>query len=495
MSSYWQMTGGGPWARISGMSEQRTTYVSPLETRYAGIEMRTLFGDQRKFSTWRRLWLALAQAQKKLGLDITDAQIRQMAEHLDDIDFARAQEYERKLRHDVMAHIHAYGDVAPEARPIIHLGATSQYVVDNTDAILMREGLAILIGLLVNVIDALGKFAAKQRDLPCLAFTHFQPAQLTTVGKRATLWCQEFLTDLAELEYRQGSIEFLGVKGTTGTQASFLALFGGDHEKVRQLEKMVAQEFEFDRVAPVSGQTYSRKIDASIAMSLGGIGASVHRFANDIRLLAHRKEVEEPFEKSQVGSSAMAYKRNPMRCERATGLARWLMDICASPLHTSAEQWFERTLDDSSNKRLAMPEAFLTADATLRIVLNVAQGLVVYPATIAAAVTAELPFMATENILMAAVQAGGDRQDIHERIRQHSQAAAEQVKTFGRANDLLDRLKNDAAFDAIDIDALVQPAAFIGRAPQQVDEFLADHVQPVLAKYKHLLGLTSELKV
>lgn len=475
--------------------ERHDTYVSPLETRYAGQAMRTLFGDQRKFSTWRRLWLALAQCQKDLGLNITDQQIRQMSDHLDDIDFAKAAEYEKKFRHDVMAHIHAYADLAPDARPIIHLGATSQFVVDNTDLILMREGMGILTGLLVNVIDALAKFAKQYRDLPCLGFTHFQPAQMTTVGKRATLWCQEFLMDLAELEHRLASLEFRGVKGTTGTQASFLALFDGDHSKVRRLEQMVAKKFDFEKICAVTGQTYSRKADAAVAASIGGIGASVHKFCNDVRLLAHRKEMEEPFETSQVGSSAMAYKRNPMRCERATGLARWLMDICVSPLHTAAEQWFERTLDDSANKRLSIPEAFLTADAILRITLNVCRGLVVYPATIAAAVAAELPFMATENILMAAVQAGGDRQELHELIRQHSQAAAEQVKVHGKANDLIARLKGDSAMAGIDIDAIMKPSDFVGRAPEQVDEFLESSVKPVLDKYKHLLGEGSELKV
>lgn len=475
--------------------ERTDTYVSPLETRYAGSAMRILFGDQRKFSTWRRLWLALAEGQKELGLNISDVQIQQMAAHLEDIDFEKAAAYEKKFRHDVMAHIHAYADVAPDARPIIHLGATSQYVVDNTDLMLMREGMGILIGLLVNVIDALGKFARQWRDLPCLGFTHFQPAQMVTVGKRAALWANEFLMDLAELEHRLATLEFRGVKGTTGTQASFLALFGGDHLKVRQLERMVAAKFGFDRIAPVTGQTYSRKQDAAIAMSLGGIGATVHKFANDVRLLAHRKEMEEPFETSQVGSSAMAYKRNPMRCERATGLSRWLMDICTGPLHTAAEQWFERTLDDSSNKRLAIPEAFLTADAVLRIAMNVARGLVVYPATIAAAIAAELPFMATENILMAAVQLGGDRQELHERIRVHSQAAAEQVKMHGRANDLIARLKSDPAFAKVDIDALMDPRDFVGRAPEQVDEFLETNVAPILEKYKHLLGEGSDLKV
>jgi len=477
------------------MDERREAYVSPLETRYASAAMRELFGEQRKFCTWRRIWLALAEAQKELGLNITDEQVAQMAVHLDDIDFDAAEKYEAKFRHDVMAHIHAFGDAAPAARPIIHLGATSQDIVDNTDLILMREAMTFILSHLVNVIDALAAFARKYRSLPCLGFTHFQPAQMVTLGKRATLWCREFLMDLEELEYRLANLEFRGIKGTTGTQASFLALFGGDHEKVKAMEALVAGKLGFAKVCPVTGQTYSRKVDAAIAQALGGIGASVHKFCNDIRLLAHRKEVEEPFESSQVGSSAMAYKRNPMRCERATGLARYLMDISVSPLHTAAEQWLERTLDDSSNKRLAIPEAFLAADAILRIVLNVARGLVVYPATIEAHTSQELPFMATENILMAAVQAGGDRQELHERIRLHSQAAAEQVKMYGRPNDLLDRLNNDAAFDNVDIEELLEPSAFIGRAPQQVDEFLAAEVQPVLEKYKDVLGEQSELKV
>jgi adenylosuccinate lyase len=359
----------------------------------------------------------------------------------------------------------------------------------------MREGMGLLAGVLANVIDALGGFAAKWRQLPCLAFTHFQPAQLTTVGKRAAMWCADFVYDLRELEYRCENLEFRGVKGTTGTQASFLELFDGDHQKVKKLEAMVAEKMGFQKIAAVTGQTYSRKIDAAVAASLAGIGATVHKFCNDLRLLAGLKEIEEPFESTQVGSSAMAYKRNPMRAERATGLARFLMDVSASPLHTAAEQWLERTLDDSSNKRLAMPELFLTADAALLICLNIARGLVVYPAGIAAHVAAELPFMATENILMAAVKAGGDRQDLHERIRRHSQAAGEQVKTHGRPNDLLDRLKADTAFAKVDIDGMLDPAAFVGRAPQQVDEFLAETVEPIRKQYARLLGQPANLEV
>ncbi len=477
------------------MNDRYLTYTSPLDSRYASDAMRELFGEQRKFSTWRRLWLALAEAQHELGLDVSTEQLRQMAEHLDDIDFAKAEEYERQLRHDVMAHIHAFGDVAESARPIIHFGATSQYVNDNTDLILMRDAMELLIATLVNLIDVLASFARQYRHLPCLAFTHFQPAQLTTVGKRAAMWCNDFLMDLRELERRREELEFLGVKGATGTQASFLALFEGDHEKVQRLDTMVAQKMGFSRLCRVTGQTYSRKQDAAVAAMLAGIGASVHKFCNDLRLLAHLKEIEEPFETMQVGSSSMPYKRNPMRCERATGLARFLMDLSASPLHTAAEQWLERTLDDSANKRLAVPELFLTADAILLICLNVAQGLVVYPATLAVHVAEELPFMATENILMAAVKAGGDRQELHERLRRHSQAAAEQVKVHGRPNDLLDRIKNDAAFDAVDVDELMDPAAFVGRAPQQVEEFLTMDVAPVREKYAHLLGRKSELKV
>ena len=478
------------------MDDRTGTYASPLETRWASREMRELLSRQKKHSTWRRLWLALAEAQHELGLaSITEAHLAQMREHLDDIDFEAAAAYEATFRHDVMAHIHAFGDVAASARGIIHLGATSQFVNCNTDMIVMREALQILLGRLVNVIDALAAFAAKHRDLPCLAFTHFQPAQMTTVGKRAALWCADFLRDLRDLEYRLEHLEFRGVKGTTGTQASYLALFGGDHEKVKELERRVARKMGFERIAPITGQTYSRKVDAAIAQGLAGIAASVHKFCNDVRLLAHRKEMEEPFEANQVGSSAMAYKRNPMRCERATGLARYLMDISVSPLHTAAEQWFERTLDDSSNKRLAMSEVFLVADSILLITLNVARGLVVYPAVLDANIRAELPFMATENILMAAVAAGGDRQALHERIREHSMAAADQVKLHGKPNDLIERLKGDEAFAGLDVESLLRPGDFIGRSPQQVDEFLAAEIAPVRAKYADLLGADSALRV
>ena len=477
------------------MAERHERYESPLTGRYAGEQMRRLFSAQRKFSTWRRLWLALAEAQQELGLDISDKQLKEMAAHLEDIDFEAVARYEKQLRHDVMAHVHAFGDAAPAARPIIHLGATSQFVGCNTDLLLMREGMSILAGLLADVIDALGRFAERWRDLPCLGLTHYQPAQLTTVGKRATLWCYEFLMDLEEIEHRLESLAFRSAKGTTGTQASFLALFDGDQEKVKALERAVAEKMGFERICPVTGQTYSRKVDAQIAAALAGIGATVHKFCNDIRLLSGMKEIDEPFESSQVGSSAMPYKRNPMRCERATGLARFLMDVAASPLHTAAEQWFERTLDDSANKRIAIPEAFLAADGVLRIVLNVARGLVVYEGSIAARVAAELPFMATENILMAAVKAGGDRQELHERIRGHALAAGERVKVHGQANDLIERIKADEGFAKVDLAAALDPATFVGRAPQQVDEFIAARVEPVRRRYADRLGADAELEV
>jgi len=457
--------------------------------------MRELFSDKHKFTTWRRLWVALARAQKQLGMDISDAQISELETHVEDIDYDAAEKYERRFRHDVVAHIHAYGDAAPNAKGIIHVGATSQFVNCNTDLMILRDALGLIAEALANVIDALATFAQEHRDLPCLGFTHYQPAQMTTVGKRAALWCSDFVTDLTEVERRIETLEFRGVKGTTGTQASFLALMGGDGEKVKKLDKMVAAEMGFEKTICITGQTYSRKIDAMAAQTLAGIGASAHKFCNDVRLLANLKEIEEPFESTQVGSSAMAYKRNPMRCERATALARFLMDIAQSPLHTSAEQWFERTLDDSANKRIAMSEAFLAADAILNIVTNVARGMVVYPAVIGAHIRAELPFMASENILMAGVQAGGDRQELHERIRLHSHAAAKQVKDEGKPNDLIERIKGDETFSALDIDALLDPSAFVGRAPQQVDEFLAAHVTPVRSRYAAQLGRGGELNV
>ena len=477
------------------MDDKRLTYNSPLATRYASREMRELFSDHKKFTTWRKLWLALAEAQKQLGLDITQEQLDQMQANLENIDYEKAQQYEAKFRHDVMAHIHTFGEVAPAAAGIIHLGATSQFVNCNTDMIVMREGLELIAGRLATVIDALSKFADEWKNQPCLGFTHFQPAQMTTVGKRATLWTSDFIRDLRDLQYRLETLEFRGTKGTTGTQASYLALFNNDHEKVDQLDQLVANKMGFDKLAPVTGQTYSRKVDAAIAHLLAGVGISVHKFCNDVRLLAHRKELEEPFAKTQVGSSAMAYKRNPMRCERATGLARFLMDVSASPMHTAAEQWLERTLDDSANKRLAMSEAFLAADACLQIVANVAQGMVVYPAVIEANAAAELPFMATENVIMAGVKAGGDRQELHELIREHSMEAAKQVKLKGKPNDLIDRLKQDPAFGQIDIDSLLDPKTFVGRAPQQVDQFLADVAKPALESFADQIAEAQDLNI
>jgi len=477
------------------MATEKTFYTSPLGERNASPEMAALFGAQKKFSTWRRLWLELAKAQKKLGLDIRKNQIDQMARHLDDIDFAKAARYEKELRHDVMAHIRTFGDAAPKAAPIIHLGATSCYVGDNTDLIIMREAMHLVAGKLASVIDLLGRFAEKHRAMATLGFTHFQPAQLTTVGKRATLWCQEFTMDLQEVEYRIENLPFRGVKGTTGPQASFLALFEGRHNKVKQLDKDIAAAFGFKKVCPVTGQTYSRKIDMLVVNALASIAQSAHKVCNDIRLLANLKEMEEPFEKSQVGSSAMAYKRNPMRCERVTSLSRLVLSLATSPAMTASEQWFERTLDDSANRRVVLPEAFLAVDGILQILINVFDGLVVYPQVIEAHVEAELPFMATENILMAAVKAGGDRQELHEKIRLHSQAAAAQVKTFGRSNDLIGRLRADIAFARIDFEKVLDPQAYVGRAPQQVDEFIKTIIAPIRKRYSKQLNRRVELNV
>ncbi|MDI9433587.1 MAG: adenylosuccinate lyase [Planctomycetota bacterium] len=477
------------------MAKDKELYTSPLVERNASPEMAALFGAQKKFSTWRRLWLELARAQKKLGLDIKKSQIDQMARHLDDIDFEKAARYEKELRHDVMAHIRTFADAAPKAAPIIHLGATSCYVGDNTDLIVMREALHLVAGKLASVIDLLGEFAAKHRAMATLGFTHYQPAQLTTVGKRATLWCQEFAMDLQEIEFRITNLPFRGVKGTTGTQASFLALFDGRHNKVKQLDKDVAAAFGFTKLCPVTGQTYSRKIDTLVVNALASIAQSAHKVCNDIRLLANLKEMEEPFEKSQVGSSAMAYKRNPMRCERVTSLSRLVLSLATSPAMTAAEQWFERTLDDSANRRVVLPEAFLAIDGILRILINVFDGLVVYPKVIEAHVEAELPFMATENLLMAAVKAGGDRQELHEKIRLHSQAAAAQVKTFGKPNDLIGRLRADVAFARINFAKVLDPQAYVGRAPQQVDEFIKAVVAPVRKRYSKHLNRRVELNV
>lgn len=461
------------------------TYESPLASRNASAEMLRLFSPAHKFGLWRRLWLELARCERELGIDrISETAIREMESKLDEIDFARAAEWEKRLRHDVMAHVHTLEEAAPAAKGIIHLGATSQYVVDNADLVIMRDAMKLIAARLANAIDALGTFAIKWKDVPTLGYTHFQPAQLTTVGKRATLWAQDFVLDLEEIEHRLATLRFRGVKGTTGTQASFLALFEGNHEKCEQLDQRVTQRFGFERSYDVSGQTYPRKVDAAIVSSLAGIAASVHKFCNDIRLLAGLKQIEEPLEQEQVGSSAMAYKRNPMRCERATGLARFVISLASSPLMTAAEQWLERTLDDSSNKRLSIPETFLALDGALLIVINVARGLVVYPKTIEAAVNAELPFMASEQILMAAVRAGGDRQDLHELIRRHSLAAAEQIKLHGRPNDLIDRLSSDPAFATVNFAEVLDPQHFIGRAPQQVDLFTRNVIDPIRHRYR-----------
>ena len=465
-------------------------YESPLSSRYASREMLYLFSPDKKFTTWRRLWIALARAEMKLGLPITQAQIDEMEQHKDDIDYEAAARYERQLRHDVMAHIHAFGDLCPTAMPIIHLGATSCFVGDNTDVILMREGLELLRGKLVNLIDRLTKFAMEYRAMPTLGFTHFQPAQLTTVGKRATLWVNELVMDLEELEHRIDSLQFRGVKGTTGTQASFLELFGGDQEKVRQLEKLVSQEMGFEKVVPVCGQTYSRKMDANVLGTLSGIAQSAGKFATDLRLLSHLKEMEEPFQEKQIGSSAMPYKRNPMRCERICSLARYVIVDALNPAFTSYNQWFERTLDDSANKRISIPEAFLAVDAILQIYLNVTDGLKVYPKVIERRLREELPFMATENIMMDAVKRGGDRQALHERIRIHSVAAGKVVKEEGGQNDLVDRIAGDPMFGLTkeEILAHMDPAAYIGRCPAQVEEFDRDVVEPIRRRYQAVLS-------
>ncbi|HEY1786451.1 MAG TPA: adenylosuccinate lyase [Pirellulales bacterium] len=465
------------------MSDSYATYDNPLIDRYASAEMSRLWGPQRKFSTWRRLWVALAEAEAELGLPIKPAQIAEMRAAVDCIDFAAAEAHERRLRHDVMAHVHAFADACPSARGIIHLGATSCYVTDNTDLILMREGLEMVRDRTVGVISALADFARHQRAVPCLAFTHLQPAQPTTVGKRACLWAYDLVQDLTEIEHRLATLRTRGVKGTTGTQASFLELFGGDHAQVVELERRVAAKLGFAEVYPVTGQTYSRKVDAQILDTLSGVAQSASKAATDLRLLQSRKEIEEPFETEQIGSSAMAYKRNPMRSERICGLARYVLSLQTSTAATAATQWLERTLDDSANRRLVIPQAFLAVDAILLLYENVAAGLVVYPQVIARHLAEELPFMASENLLMAAVAAGGDRQQLHELIRRHSQAAASAVKNEGRANDLLQRLAGDPAFARVDVTAALDPASFVGRAPEQVDEFLAALVEPIQKRY------------
>ena len=468
----------------------RDLYENPLITRYASTQMGHIWSAERKFRTWRQLWVALAEAQMELGLPISPEQVQQLRQHVDDIDFEAAGRYERKLRHDVMAHVHAYGDACPAARPIIHLGATSCFVTDNTDLILLREALKIVRGRLVAVVDALAQFAERYRDLACLGLTHLQPAQPTTVGKRACLWAYDLVIDLADVEHRLDTLLARSTKGTTGTQASFLKLFNGDHDKVRSLEERITQKMGFPASYPVTGQTYSRKVDAQFVDALSSVAQSAHKAATDLRLLANRREIEEPLAADQVGSSAMAYKRNPMRCERICGLARFAIGLQTSAAATAATQWMERTLDDSAIRRLILPQAFLAVDAVLILYQNVASGLVVYPEVIAANLSQEAPFLGTENILMAAVQAGGDRQDLHQRIQTHSRAAAARIKQEGRPNDLIARLTADEAFAGVDLQVAVESSRLVGRAPQQVDEFLASIVAPLREKYAANLGDT-----
>ncbi len=472
-------------------------YTSPLSERYASKEMQYIFSQDKKFRTWRRLWIALAETEKELGLNITDEQIEELKAHVDDINYDVAREREALVRHDVMSHVYAYGVQCPKAKGIIHLGATSCYVGDNTDLIVMTEALKLVKRKLVNVINELSKFAEEYKALPTLAFTHFQPAQPTTVGKRASLWLMELKLDLDDLDYVIDSMRLLGSKGTTGTQASFLELFDGDHERIKQLDKMIAKKMGFEDVYPVSGQTYSRKVDSRILNVLAGIALSAHKFSNDIRLLQHLKEIEEPFEKNQIGSSAMAYKRNPMRSERMASLANYVMSDAMNPMLTSATQWFERTLDDSANKRISIPEAFLAIDGILDLYLNIVDGLVVYPKVIEKRLMAELPFMATENIMMDAVKAGGDRQELHERIRELSMEAGKNVKVHGLDNNLLELIAQDKAFN-LTLDELkktMDPSKYTGRAKEQVEEFLADVIAPILEENKELLGLKAEINV
>ncbi|MDR2122272.1 MAG: adenylosuccinate lyase [Flavobacteriaceae bacterium] len=472
-------------------------YQNPLESRYCSDEMLYNFSPEKKFTTWRKLWVALAEIEKELGLHISDEQIKELKDNITNIDFDKAAEYEKKFRHDVMAHVHTYGDVAPHARPIIHLGATSAFVGDNTDLIQIRDGFELVKKKLVNVINGLHDFALKYKDLPTLGFTHYQPAQLTTVGKRATLWLQSVLLDLEELEFRIETLRFRGVKGTTGTAASFKELFNGDFDKVKKLDEKLSERFGFTHVFKVSGQTYDRKIDAQTLEVLSNIAQSAHKFTNDLRLLQNLKEIEEPFEKNQIGSSAMAYKRNPMRSERISSLAKFVISLASSSAMVASTQWFERTLDDSANKRLSIPQAFLAVDAILIIWNNILDGIVVYPKMIEKHIREELPFMATEYIIMEGVKNGGDRQELHEIIRTHSMDAARQVKIEGKTNDLIDRIVADDRVN-IDKDKLIQllnPSNFTGFASEQTEEFLDQEVNPILVKYKNLLGITTDLKV
>ncbi len=472
-------------------------YETPLGGRYASKEMLYLFSPNKKFITWRKLWIALAEGEKELGLDITDEQIADMRRFENDINYDVAQAKEKEVRHDVMAHVHAYAEQAPSAKPIIHLGATSCYVGDNTDIIIMTEGLELIREKLINVLDKLAKFAMEYKDMPTLGFTHFQPAQLTTVGKRACLWMEDLFMDLQDIDHQLGKKQLRGVKGTTGTQATFLSLFDGDHDKVKRLEKIVAVKMGYENSFPVTGQTYPRKLDSQMLAVLSGIAQSAYKFSNDIRLLQNLKEIEEPFEKSQIGSSAMAYKRNPMRTERISSLSRHVICNSLNPAITAATQWFERTLDDSANKRLAVPEAFLAVDAILEIYMNVMDGLVVYPKVIHQRIMSELPFMATEVILMEGVKRGGDRQELHEQIRVHSMEAGRQVKVEGLQNDLIERIILDPAFTMSEdeIRSILDPKNFVGRAPEQVVDFISETIQPILQANENILGKKAELSV
>jgi adenylosuccinate lyase len=476
--------------------DRHDKYISPLSTRYASDEMQYIFSDNNKFRTWRKLWISLAKAEKACGLNITDEQIAQMEANKDDVDYERAAEWEKKVRHDVMAHIHTFGEQCPKAEPIIHLGATSCYVGDNTDVIILKQASEIVLKKAAAVMKNLAEFAEKYKSLPCLAYTHLQPAQLTTVGKRATLWMYELSMDIAELEHRVSELKMLGSKGTTGTQASFMELFGNDEEKVKKVEELIAADYGFDGVVAVSGQTYSRKVDAYFLSVLSGFAQSAYKFSNDMRLLQSFEEIEEPFGKNQVGSSAMPYKRNPMRCERISALARYVITDSLNPAFTAGTQWFERTLDDSANRRISTSEAFLAIDAILNIYINVTSGMVVYDKVINRRVMEKLPFMATENIMMRAVEAGGDRQELHERLRVHSHAAAANVKLEGKENDLIKRIAEDSAFGLTEeeINTLLLPEKYIGRSVHQTEEFIQDVAQPIIDKY-FVGGSESDLKV
>ena len=478
------------------MSFEPDNYASPLAGRYASEDMRRLFSPRMKFGTWRKLWLALAEGEHELGLGITQEQLDELRANMEPIDFAAADEYEKKLRHDVMSHVHAWGDQCPKARGILHLGATSCYVTDNTDAIILRDGVRLVRGLLVSVIERLRAFALEYRELPTLGFTHYQPAQATTVGKRATLWIQDLLDDLLDLDHAESMIRFRGVKGTTGTQASFLELFDGDHDKVRELDKRVAHKMGFEKRFAVTGQTYPRQLDFRVGQALSSIAQTAHKFATDLRLLSNRKELEEPFESKQIGSSAMPWKRNPMRSERICSLSRLIISHLDNCAHTAANQWLERTLDDSANRRIVLAEMFLATDAVLNLLLNVTSGLVVYPHVVRKNLMAELPFLASEALMMEAVKAGADRQDVHEEVRQASFAAAKGIKE-GRDNDLTERLKASKLLGSVSarIDEILEPSRYVGRAPEQVLEFVEEEVDPVLAKYAELVGATGEVRV